>query len=50
MNNLEDIFSIVGKLYVDVYNTQKIIEILQQQIKEKDQEIYRLNQSKDNNE
>lgn len=50
MNNLEDIFTIVGKLYVDIYNTQKIIEILQQQIKEKDQEIYRLNQSKDSNE
>lgn len=50
MNNLEDIFTIVGKLYVDIYNTQKIIEILQQQIKEKDQEILRLNQSKNSNE
>lgn len=37
--NTDDLFSIIGKLYTDLYNTQKIIEILQSQIKEKDKEI-----------
>jgi hypothetical protein len=50
MNNLDDIFTIIGKLYVDVYNSQKIIDVLQQQIKDKDQEINRLQQPKDMNE
>lgn len=42
MNNLDDIFIVIGKLYFDAYNSQKIIEVLQQQIKDKDQEIQRL--------
>lgn len=50
MNNLDDIFAIIGKLYVDVYNSQKIIDVLQQQIKDKDQEINRLQRPKDMNE
>lgn len=50
MNNLDDIFAIIGKLYVDVYNSQKIIDVLQQQIKDKDQEINRLQQPRDMNE
>jgi hypothetical protein len=50
MNDLENIFAIIGKLYVDVYNTQKIIEVIQQQIKDKDQEIFRLKQSQEINE
>ena len=50
MNDLENIFAIIGKLYVDVYNTQKIIEAIQQQIKDKDQEIFRLKQSQEINE
>lgn len=33
---MEEIFSIIGKLYVDVYNSQRLIEILQQQLKDKD--------------
>lgn len=37
--NTEELFNIIGKLYVDIYNTQKILEILQKQIKDKDQEI-----------
>ena len=49
MNNLEDIFAIIGKLYVDVYNSQKIIDVLQQQLKDKDKELIRL-QPKDMNE
>lgn len=50
MNNLDDIFAIIGKLYVDIYNSQKIIDVLQQQVKDKDQEINRLQQPKDMNE
>lgn len=34
--NQEELFSIVGKLYVDIYNTQRYIEVLQKQIQEKD--------------
>ena len=33
---MEDLFNIIGKLYVDVYNSQKVIEILQKQLKDKD--------------
>jgi cell division protein FtsL len=49
---MEELFNIIGKLYVDIYNTQKIIEILQTQIKDKDKEISELKQrkySKDDN-
>jgi|LauGreDrversion2_6_1035139.scaffolds.fasta_scaffold01599_2 hypothetical protein len=46
---MEEIFNIIGRLYVDSYNSQKVIELLQQQIKDKDQEINILKelQSKD---
>jgi hypothetical protein len=50
MNNLDDIFTVIGKLYIDLFNSQKIIDVLQQQIKDKDQEILRLQQPKDMNE
>jgi Tfp pilus assembly protein PilN len=49
---MEELFNIIGKLYVDIYNTQKIIELLQTQLKEKDREISELKQrksSKDDN-
>lgn len=26
---MEDLFNVIGKLYVDVYNMQKVIEVLQ---------------------
>ena len=42
---MEDLFNIIGKLYVDIYNSQKIIDILKDQIKEKDLEIGRLRQN-----
>jgi predicted flavoprotein YhiN len=42
---MEEIFNIIGRLYVDSYNSQKIIELLQQQVKDKDQEINTLRQS-----
>lgn len=39
---MEDLFNIIGKLYVDIYNTQKVLEMLQKQLKEKDTEILEL--------
>ena len=36
---MDEIFTLIGKLYLDSYNSQKVIELLQQQIKEKDQTI-----------
>ena len=41
MNN-DELFNIVGRLYVDIYNTQKYIEILQKQIQDKDSQIQEL--------
>lgn len=38
----EQLFNLIGKLYVDLVNSQKIIEILQKKIQEKDQEILSL--------
>ena len=35
---------IIGKLYVDIYQTQKYMESIQQQLKEKDNEILSLKQ------
>lgn len=37
--NQEELFSIIGRLYVDIYNTQKYLEILQKQIQDKDNTI-----------
>lgn len=36
---MEDLFNIIGKLYVDIYNSQKVIDILQKQIKDRDSEL-----------
>lgn len=41
---MEDLFIIIGKLYVDMHNIQKILERMQQQIKDKDSEIIKLKQ------
>jgi len=43
---MEELFNIIGKLYVDIYNTQKLLEILQKQLQEKDQEIKELKASR----
>jgi hypothetical protein len=36
---MEELFNIIGKLYVDIYNTQKVLEIMRQQLQDKDNEI-----------
>jgi hypothetical protein len=44
--NTEDIFNIIGKLYVDIYNTQKVLEMLQKQLRDKDAELIELKKSR----
>ncbi len=39
---MEEVFNIIGKLYVDVYNSQKVIELLQKQLQDKEKEIEQL--------
>jgi hypothetical protein len=39
---MDELFTIVGKLYVELINMQKYIELLQAQIKEKDKRINEL--------
>lgn len=49
MNN-EELYNLIGRLYVDIYNAQKYIEILQSQTKDKDKTISDLrNDLKTNN-
>jgi hypothetical protein len=42
---MEELFNIIGKLYVDIYNTQKVLEIMRQQLQDKDNEINKLKKS-----
>lgn len=35
----EQLFTIIGRLYVEALNSQRIVELLQNKIKEKDEEI-----------
>ena len=39
---MDELFNIIGKLYVDIYSTQKVLEILKQQLQDKDNEIAKL--------
>lgn len=39
---MEELFNIIGKLYVDMYHAQKYMETTQAQLKEKDSEIINL--------
>jgi hypothetical protein len=46
----EQLFNMIGKLYADIVNAQKIIDLLQKKLQEKDQEILALegkNQARD---
>lgn len=40
--NQDELFNVIGRLYIDIYNTQKYIEMLQKQIQDKDQKIQEL--------
>ena len=44
---MEELYTMIGKLYVDLYNMQKFIERLQQQLAEKDNELKNLRTSRE---
>ena len=44
----DQLFTIIGKLYVEALNSQKIVELLQNRIQEKDQAIQELNNTQQN--
>jgi len=39
---MEELFGIIGRLYVEIYHAQKYIETIQNQLKDKDAEIIAL--------
>lgn len=39
---MDDLFNIIGKLYVDIYNMQKYMEVLQNKLKDQEKEILSL--------
>ena len=43
---MDDLFITIGKLYVDISSMQKVLEMLQKQLKEKDLEILELKKSR----
>lgn len=46
---MEELYNIIGKLYVDIYNAQKYIDSLQNALKEKDKTIADLKIDRKNN-
>jgi hypothetical protein len=42
---MEEVFSIIGKMYIDIIQSQKTINELQKQIEEKNKEIFTLQSS-----
>ena len=42
---MDDVFTIIGKMYVDIIQSQKVIAELQKQLEEKDKEILSLQSS-----
>jgi hypothetical protein len=41
---MEELFNIIGKLYVDIYNSQKVLQMLKDQIKQQEQELQQIKQ------
>lgn len=39
---MDELFNIIGKLYVDIYNAQKVLDIMRQQLQDKEKEITQL--------
>ena len=46
--NTEELYSLIGKLYVDIVNMKQITDSLQSQLKEKEKEIANLANPTDN--
>ena len=36
---MDELLNIIGRLYVDIYNSQRLMDVLQEQLKNKDKEI-----------
>lgn len=43
---MEELFNIIGKMYVDLYHNQSLIDALQKTLKQKDEEIQKLKNGK----
>lgn len=39
---MDELFNIIGKLYVDIYNMQKYVEVIQNKLKDQEQKINHL--------
>jgi hypothetical protein len=46
---MDELFNIIGRLYTDIYNSQRLLEVLQEQLKTKDKEISDLKKMLDKN-
>ena len=44
----EQLLTIIGKLYVEALNSQKVVELLQNRIQEKDEQIQELKNKQQN--
>jgi hypothetical protein len=36
---MDELFNIIGRLYADLYHSQKLLDVLQEQIKNKEKEL-----------
>lgn len=43
---MEELFNIIGKLYVDIYNSQKVLQMLKDQIKDQEHQLQLLKQTR----
>ncbi len=43
---MDELLNIIGRLYVDLYHSQKLLDVLQEQLKNKDKEIADLKKTK----
>lgn len=39
---MDELFNIIGKLYVDIYNSQRVLDMMRQQLQDKENEIQTL--------
>jgi hypothetical protein len=39
---MDELFNIIGKLYVDIYNSQRVIDMMRQQLQDKENQIQNL--------
>lgn len=44
---MDELFNVIGRLYVDIYNMQKYMEVLQGKLKDQEQEILVLRSGQD---